>query len=82
MKTNIIKVGNSRGLILNKTILDKYAIGDEVNIKLEDDFIIIEPLKKNPRENWDTLFKKMHQKEHDELLIPDVFADETDASWE
>lgn len=81
MRTNIIKVGNSKGLILNKTILEKYGIEEEVNLKLEDDFLIIEPVK-NPRENWDSLFKEMHVQGDDDLLIPDVFNDELDTSWE
>jgi antitoxin MazE len=81
MKTNIIKVGNSKGLILNKTILEKYGFDEEVNLKLEDDFLIIEPVK-NPRENWDLLFKEMHKDGDDKLLIPDVFYDESDALWE
>ena len=81
MRTNIIKVGNSKGLILNKTILEKYGIEEEVNLKLEDDFLIIEPVK-NPRGTWDKLFKEMRSQGDDELLIPDVFNDETDALWE
>lgn len=81
MRTNIIKVGNSKGLILNKVILEKYGIKEEVNLKLEDDFLIIEPVKK-PRDNWDNLFKEMRVQGDDELLIPDVFNDELDGSWE
>lgn len=81
MRTNIIKVGNSKGLILNKVILEKYGIKEEVNLKLEDDFLIIEPVKK-PRDNWDNLFKEMRVQGDDELLIPDVFNGELDGSWE
>ena len=81
MRAHIIKVGNSKGLILTKTILEKYGIEEEVNLKLEDDFLIIEPVK-NPRGNWDHLFKEMRAQGDDELLIPDVFRDESDASWE
>lgn len=33
MKTGIIKIGNSRGLRLSKTILEKYNIGEEVELK-------------------------------------------------
>ena len=42
MRTNIIKIGNSKGLILSKTILEKYQIKNEVNVTLEDDYLIIE----------------------------------------
>lgn len=79
METKIIRIGNSKGLRLSKTILEKYEIKDSVNLKLEKDHIIIEPLRK-PRENWDAAFKEMHVKGHDELLIPGLFVEEMD--WE
>ena len=80
MRTNIIKVGNSKGLILSKTILDKYQIGREVNIKLTDKYIIIEPVH-NPRAGWDELFAERRSNNDDELLLPDVFEDEQDLEW-
>ncbi len=81
MRANIIKVGNSKGLILNKAILDKYQIKNEVNIKLQDDYLIIEPVK-NPRIDWDNQFLKAKSDEDNEQLIPDVFEDEEHLPWE
>lgn len=78
MRTNIIKVGNSKGLILSKTILEKYQIGREVNILLQDDYLIIEPIRK-VREGWDAQFKEA--KKEEEPLIPDVFEDEDLLEW-
>ncbi len=77
MRTNIVKIGNSKGLILPKTILEKYQITKEVNIQLRDEYLIIEPVDK-PRNGWDEQFVKANSKEHNELLIPDVFEDEED----
>jgi len=81
MRTNIIKIGNSKGLILSKTILEKYQIKNEVNVTLEDDYLIIEPIH-NPRNGWDEQFALEKSKGKDELLIPDVFEDEEQLPWE
>jgi len=81
MRANIIKVGNSKGLILSKTILEKYQIENEVNIKMKDGYIIIEPVNK-PRNRWDEQFLKANSKGENEQLIPDVFEDEEHLPWE
>ena len=36
MITKIIQIGNSKGLRLSKTILEKYDIGDTVNMRMEE----------------------------------------------
>lgn len=57
MKTKIIQIGNSKGLRLGKTILEKYEIGDTVEIILEPDHIKLIPIT-NPRINWNKEFQK------------------------
>ncbi len=80
MQAKIIKVGNSKGLILNKTILEKYRIDKEVNIRLMEDYLIIEPVNK-PRAGWDAQFKEANSESTEEQLIPDVFEDEDLLEW-
>lgn len=79
MQTKIIKIGNSKGLRLSKTILEKYDIQDAVNMRMEENYIIIEPISK-PRSNWAQSFKDMNNNGDDELLIVDIFEEE--ANWE
>ncbi|MBK8055259.1 MAG: AbrB/MazE/SpoVT family DNA-binding domain-containing protein [Saprospiraceae bacterium] len=79
MLTKIIQIGNSKGLRLSKTILEKYEIGDTVNMRMEENFIIIEPITK-PRSDWAKSFKEMRKNGHDELLIQDIFEEES--KWE
>jgi antitoxin MazE len=79
MQTKIIQIGNSKGLRLSKTILEKYQIGDTVNLRMEENCIIIEAIS-TPRNNWVKSFKEMHKNGHDELLIEDIFEEET--NWE
>lgn len=80
METAIIKIGNSKGLRLSKTILEKYNIKDKVEIILEMGQIILKPIE-TPRKNWDISFEKMHQEGDDTLLITDVFEDEDFEEW-
>jgi len=75
MITSIIKIGNSKGLRLSKTILDKYNIKDKVEIILEPGQIIIKPIKE-PRKNWDAAFEKMNKEGDDKMLMNDVFNEE------
>lgn len=80
MEASIIKIGNSKGLRLSKTILEKYNIKEKVEIILEKDQIILRPIKE-PRKNWDIEFKKMRLNDDDRLLMNDVFEDENLEQW-
>ena len=75
MQAKIIRIGNSKGLRLSKTILDKYGIKDKVELVLEKDYLVLKAVS-NPREGWEKEFKKMHKLGDDSLLIDDVFDDE------
>jgi antitoxin MazE len=80
METAIIKIGNSKGLLLSKTILDKYKIKDKVELILEEGQIILKPID-NPRKNWEIAFAKMSKDGDDKMLINDVFTDENFEEW-
>ncbi|MGM0636484.1 MAG: AbrB/MazE/SpoVT family DNA-binding domain-containing protein [Bacteroidota bacterium] len=80
METAIIKIGNSKGLRLSKTILEKYNIKDKVEMILEKGQIILKPIDK-PRNNWEKAFREMNANNDDELLLDDVFDDENFEEW-
>lgn len=67
MEAAIIKIGNSKGLRLSKTILEKYKIKDKVELILEKGEIILRPIS-HPRKDWEQAFEKMHANNDDELL--------------
>jgi antitoxin MazE len=80
MEISIVQVGNSKGIRLNKMLLEKYQITDKVELVLQDDCIVIKPIKK-PRQGWAEAFKRMHENGDDELLIDDIFEDEDLEEW-
>ena len=80
METSIIKIGNSKGLLLSKSILEQYKINDKIEVILEKGRIILKPIE-NPRKNWEVSFKQMRKENDDQLLIDDVFKDEMPEEW-
>jgi len=80
MDISVIPIGNSKGIRLTKTLIDKYHITDTVELVLEKGYIIIKP-KREPRKGWEKAFKKMQEFGDDKLLINDVFQDENFEEW-
>jgi antitoxin MazE len=80
MELSIKQIGNSMGFRLSKTLIDKYNIKDKVELILEKGYIILKPIS-NPRKGWDKVFKEMHKRGDDELLLNDVFDDENLEEW-
>lgn len=80
MELSIINIGNSKGIRLSKTILEKYGMYDKVELVLEQGYIILKP-KLEPRKNWEEAFKNMNENGEDQLLIDDLFEDENFEEW-
>ncbi len=80
MKTKIIQIGNSKGLRLSKTILEKYDFKDKVELVFKSDHILLKPVP-SPREGWVKQFEKMHELGDDKLMINDVFEEEEFEEW-
>ena len=80
MELSIINIGNSKGIRLSKTILEKCSIHDKIELILEKGYIVLKP-KTEPRVGWEKAFQKMHENGDDQLLINDLFEDETFEEW-
>jgi antitoxin MazE len=76
MRASIIQIGNSKGIRLPKSIIDQYNIQAEMEIILNEHDITLKPINK-AREGWEEAFRQMHANGDDQLLIDDLFADET-----
>ena len=84
MKTKLVKIGNSRGIRIPKSIIEESGINEEVELEIGDDTIIIKPLSKN-RESWDDAFQKMSTNKDDILLDAESLQDQTkwdEVEWE
>lgn len=80
MDISLISIGNSKGIRLSKTVIEKYNIQDTIELILEKDYMILKP-KSSARKGWEKAFKKMHENGDDKLLIDNVFDDENLEEW-
>ncbi|MFA6978448.1 MAG: AbrB/MazE/SpoVT family DNA-binding domain-containing protein [Ignavibacteriaceae bacterium] len=67
MKTQVIKIGNSRGIRIPKSLLEQSGLGKEVDIEVREDELIIRSSDK-PRKNWAEGFRAMAKQKDDTLL--------------
>lgn len=80
MDVSVIAIGNSKGIRLSKTLIEKYNITDKIELILEKGYIILKPISE-PRSGWEKAFKKMNENGDDKLLIDDSFEDENFEEW-
>jgi antitoxin MazE len=75
MEIPVIKIGNSKGIILSKTIIERYGIGDKIEIVMKEDHLELNPVAP-PRQGRDEAFREMLERGDDELIGNDVLDDE------
>ncbi len=80
MRVNIVSIGNSKGVRIPKAILEQCNFNKEAEIEVQNDCLIIKPVRR-VREGWDTAFKLMHERKEDALLINDAVDSEM-SNWE
>lgn len=83
IKTRIVRIGNSKGIRIPKLLLDQTDFGDEVELELQEDCIVIRS-SKSARHGWEEQFKMMAERGDDRLLDEEVQLsswDEEDWEW-
>ena len=58
MKARIVQIGNSQGIRIPKPLIKQTGLGEEVEIQVEGNRLIIAPADR-PRFGWDSAFEKM-----------------------
>ena len=71
MKTNIVRIGNSKGIRLPKSVLQQCHLEDTVDMEVEDDVLIIRSVRA-PRRGWADAFAVMSSRKDDKLLDTDT----------
>ncbi|HAV55616.1 MAG TPA: AbrB/MazE/SpoVT family DNA-binding domain-containing protein [Aequorivita sp.] len=83
MEAKIIKVGNSKGIIIPAKFLKLIGLEEKVAIEIEDDKMIITAAKSKPREGWEEMLAEDVAKYgQPEKLMPDFFEEENNTDWE
>ena len=58
MRARVVKIGNSKGIRIPKTLLDQTGILDDVELEVKHNQIVIRPIL-DPRRDWEKAFKTM-----------------------
>lgn len=80
MKTNIINIGNSQGIILPAMLLRKLNLSfkSTVQVEIDNGAIVIKP---DPRQGWAEAAQQMSAAGDDELLLGDLPTDFEKEEW-
>jgi antitoxin MazE len=70
MKTNLIRIGNSRGVRIPKALIEQARLSETVELEGGEGGVIIRSAIK-PRAGWDEAFRSMHEQGDDALPRPD-----------
>ncbi len=76
MRINLVKVGNSKGIIIPAAILASCGLKETVDLQIKGKKLVIEALKQ-PRAGW----FEGYQAENDEAVLDAIPADEGDDEW-
>jgi antitoxin MazE len=69
MKSKIVKVGNSKGVIIPASFIKECHLEEEVEMEIRDDGILIRPIQ-HPRAGWEEAFKELSE-EKNQMVMED-----------
>ena len=67
MRAQLIRIGNSRGIRIPKSLIEQCGFGEIVELRADNDRLIIS--QRRPRQNWSETFRAAGSAAHDELLL-------------
>ena len=84
MRTNVVRIGNSRGIRIPKTIIEQCNIGSAVELEVREGHLVVRPVER-PRLGWNEAFSRMAEHGDDELLdrepLGQTVWDRTEWEW-
>ena len=83
IRTRLVKIGNSRGIRLPKSLVEQIGLGEMVELDVQDGTLVVRPLE-NPRAGWAEAFRTMAERGDDKLIDgewPATDFDKTEWEW-
>ena len=82
MKTELVRIGNSRGVRIPKPLIEECGLGDTVELRVVNRRIVVSPMR-DPRAGWAEAFRKAGPSTNDELLLdlPENEFDRSEWQW-
>ena len=81
MRTRLVRIGNSRGVRLPKSLIAQAGLSDEVELHVRDGAIILERAT-TVRSGWEEAAKEMRKRNEDRLLDPVTPTHFDEEEWE
>ncbi len=82
VRSKVVKIGNSRGIRIPRTMLEQAGLIDQVEMTVEGNRLIVRSAHR-PRAGWEASFAEMAEKGDDQLLdenLPTQW-DENEWTW-
>jgi antitoxin MazE len=82
IRSKVVKIGNSRGIRIPRTILEQAGLTDQVEMTVEGNRLIVSSAYR-PRAGWKAQFAEMAAKGDDRLLdaVASTQWDEDEWTW-
>jgi antitoxin MazE len=80
MKARLVRIGNSRGIRLPKAIIDPVGLDDEVELRVEDQRLVIVPAAR-ARAGWAEAVLALGAERATELDAAPTHVDEAEWHW-
>ncbi len=81
LRTQIVKIGNSRGIRLPKVLIEQVGLGSEVEISIEGNALVLRPVGQ-ARQGWEASFTAMADNQDDHLLDETISTQWDESEWE
>jgi antitoxin MazE len=82
MRTELVRIGNSRGIRIPKPIIKQCGLDDTVELRVENDCLAISPQRK-PRQGWEEAFLAGGIAANDKVLLETAEPNDFDLSeWQ
>lgn len=80
VKVRIIRIGNSRGIRIPKTILEECRLEDTVELQAQEGKLVVQPIR-TARQGWEEAYHRMAEAKADALLDEPVVTDWEKTEW-
>jgi antitoxin MazE len=81
VKTRLVRIGNSRGVRLPKTIIAQAGLTDEVELGVREGAVVIARVT-SARSGWADAARQMRQRDEDRLLDASISTDFDEKEWQ
>jgi antitoxin MazE len=80
VKARIIRIGNSRGIRIPKTILEECHLEDTVELQAQEGKLVVKPVG-TARQGWEESYRRMTKAKEDVLLDEPTATDWDKTQW-